>query len=81
MAQKNSSHVAICNHCNGNGYLRESNGSYTEVHQCPTCKSQGEIKITNPTFEELEKMANIARLQWEESVAFPNYGRSIRIIS
>ena len=72
MAQKNSSHVAICNHCNGNGYLRESNGSYTEVHQCPTCKSQGEIKITNPTFEELEKM---------ESVAFPNYGRSIRIIS
>jgi DnaJ-class molecular chaperone len=45
MAQENSSHVAICNHCNGNGYLRESNGSYTEVHQCPTCKSQGEIKI------------------------------------
>jgi len=33
----------ICDHCKGNGYLRESNGSYTEVHQCPTCNSQGEI--------------------------------------
>ena len=36
-------HKAICNHCKGNGYLRESNGSYTEVHQCPTCNSQGEV--------------------------------------
>tara|TARA_R100001163_G_C4921368_1_gene101439 strand:+ start:153 stop:446 length:294 start_codon:yes stop_codon:yes gene_type:complete len=33
----------ICDHCKGNGYLRESNGSYTEVHQCPTCNSQGEV--------------------------------------
>jgi DnaJ-class molecular chaperone len=56
-------HKAICHHCNGNGYLRESNGSYTEVHQCPTCKSQGEIEITEPTFEELETMVYSARLQ------------------
>ena len=33
----------ICDHCKGNGYLRECNGSYTEVHQCPTCNSQGEV--------------------------------------
>ena len=33
----------ICDHCKGNGYLRESNGSYTEVYQCPTCNSQGEV--------------------------------------
>ena len=33
----------ICDHCKGNGYLRESNGSYTEVHQCTTCNSQGEV--------------------------------------
>ena len=33
----------ICDHCKGNCYLRESNGSYTEVHQCPTCNSQGEV--------------------------------------
>jgi len=33
----------ICDHCKGNGYLRESNGSYTEVHQCPTCNSQSEV--------------------------------------
>ena len=36
-------HKDICDHCKGNGYLRESNGSYTEVHQCPTCNSQGEV--------------------------------------
>ena len=37
----------ICDHCKGNGYLRDSNGSYTEVHQCPTCKLQGEIIIAD----------------------------------
>jgi len=56
-------HKAICDHCKGNGYLRECNDSYTEVHQCPTCKSQGEIEITEPTVEVLEVMANHARLQ------------------
>tara|TARA_R100001198_G_scaffold37300_1_gene20293 strand:+ start:233 stop:418 length:186 start_codon:yes stop_codon:yes gene_type:complete len=56
-------HKAICDHCKGNGYLRETNGSYTEVHQCPTCNSQGEIEIKEPTIEKLEEMANQARLQ------------------
>lgn len=40
---KKRSTKIICHHCKGNGYLRDSNGSYTEVHQCPTCNSQGEI--------------------------------------
>ena len=61
MAKAN--HKAICDHCKGNGYLRESNGSYTEVHQCPTCKSQGEVEITEPSLEELNEMAKFARLQ------------------
>ena len=41
----NRTHKAICNHCNGNGYLKVSTSSYSEVHQCPTCKSEGEIEI------------------------------------
>ena len=34
----------ICDHCKGNGYLRINTSSYTEVHQCPTCNSQGEVE-------------------------------------
>ncbi len=56
-------HKAICNHCRGNGYLRKSNDSYTDVYQCPTCKSQGELEITEPTIEELNALATSARLQ------------------
>ena len=56
-------HKAICNHCKGNGYLRESNGSYTEVYQCPTCKSQGEIEMTEPTVAELNAIPTSTRLQ------------------
>ena len=33
----------ICDHCKGNGFLRINASSFTEVHQCPTCNSQGEI--------------------------------------
>jgi len=48
---------------NGSTIYQKSNGSYTEVHQCPTCKSQGEVKITEPSLEELDEMAKFARLQ------------------
>lgn len=34
----------ICDHCKGNGFLRINSSSYTEVHQCPTCNSQGEVE-------------------------------------
>ena len=37
----------ICDHCKGNGYLRETNSSHSEVHQCPTCHSEGEIIVAN----------------------------------
>ena len=53
----------ICDHCKGNGFLRINASSFTEVHQCPTCKSQGEVKITEPSLEELNEMAKFARLQ------------------
>ena len=59
----NRIHKAICKHCNGNGYLKVNTSSYSEVHQCPTCKSEGEIEIKEPSLEQLEEMANKARLQ------------------
>ena len=59
----NQTHKAICNHCNGNGYLKVSTSSYSEVHQCPTCKSEGEIEIKEPSSEDLERLVSKARLQ------------------
>jgi len=56
-------HKAICNHCNGNGYIKVNVPSYSEVHQCPTCKSEGEIEIKEPNVIMLEEMASKARLQ------------------
>ena len=53
----------ICDHCKGNGFLKVNTDSYSEVHQCPTCKSQGEIELTEPTVEELNALATSARLQ------------------
>ena len=34
----------ICDHCKGNGFLRINASSFTEVYQCPTCNSQGEVE-------------------------------------
>jgi DnaJ-class molecular chaperone len=56
-------HKAICDHCKGNGYLRENTSSYVVVHQCPTCISEGEVFIDDPTPEELEELVEKARLQ------------------
>ena len=38
----------ICNNCNGNGYINivDSRGK-TEVKQCWTCESQGELTYDN----------------------------------
>lgn len=52
-------HKAICPHCHGNGYIRVSVPSYSEVRQCETCKSQGEIDVEEPTIEELEKTSRL----------------------
>ena len=36
---------AICDNCNGNGYINITNGKgVTEPKQCWICESQGEIK-------------------------------------
>ena len=50
----------ICDHCKGNGYLRINTSSYTEVHQCPTCNSQGEVEADllddDTTLEDLKNL-------------------------
>ena len=60
----------ICDHCQGNGDLRINTSSYTEVHQCPTCNSQGEVEADllddDTTLEDLKNLledVNKARLQ------------------
>ena len=38
----------ICDHCKGNGLFKRVNtDSYSEVHQCPTCHSEGEIIVAD----------------------------------
>jgi len=50
----------ICPECKGNGYNRIAKNM---VVQCEKCKSQGELKIEAPTIEELNEIAQKARLQ------------------
>jgi len=45
-------HKAICPQCKGNGYIYLSDSSWTEVKQCETCNSEGEIDVEEPTIEE-----------------------------
>jgi len=40
---KKRRHSAICNDCNGNGYI--SNKSREIITQCETCDSEGEIYV------------------------------------
>jgi|TARA_R110000787_G_scaffold200694_1_gene311701 DnaJ-class molecular chaperone len=63
MAHENSSHVAICIECKGNGFIRISKDSFSEVKQCKHCDSEGVMRIDEPAVEELEQMADVARLQ------------------
>ena len=63
MDQENRPHVAICNECNGNGYIKVSKDSFSKVKQCKHCDSEGVMRISEPAIEELEDMADIARLQ------------------
>lgn len=36
---------AICPHCKGNGFIYLSDETWTEVKQCSTCHSEGEINV------------------------------------
>ena len=47
--KKNRIHVAICNTCNGNGYITIINDlNIKQVHQCWDCDSEGEIYVYEP---------------------------------
>jgi len=50
----------ICPECTGNGYKRIAKNM---VVQCEKCKSQGELEMEAPTVEELNEIAQKARLQ------------------
>ncbi len=56
---KVANHKYICDKCKGNGYIK----IYDMVVQCGKCKSQGELSLEEPTYEELQEMAASARLQ------------------
>ena len=47
--------------------LTESNGSYTEFINVHTCKSQGELTITEPTFRRVKCNGNICEATVKES--------------
>jgi DnaJ-class molecular chaperone len=47
-------HKAICPQCKGNGFQYLADSTWTEVKQCETCNSEGEIDVEEPTIEELE---------------------------
>jgi|TARA_R100000656_G_scaffold71846_1_gene53744 DnaJ-class molecular chaperone len=47
--KKNRTHVAICNTCNGNGYITVINDlNIKQVHQCWDCNSEGEYYVYEP---------------------------------
>jgi len=54
---KVANHKYICDKCNG--YIK----IYDMIIQCGKCKSEGEVRLEEPTLEELEEMAKQARLQ------------------
>ena len=56
---KVANHKYICPTCKGNGY----NKVYDMIIQCDKCKSEGELPLEEPTIEELDAMAEKARLQ------------------
>jgi ribosomal protein L37AE/L43A len=56
---KVANHKYICPECKGNGY----NKVYDMIVQCDKCKSEGELRLEEPTIDELNAMATSARLQ------------------
>lgn len=52
----------ICPHCQGNGFIKVTiDEGRTEEVDCEMCSNQGEVEITEPNLDELNKMG---RLQW-----------------
>ena len=52
---KKRRHIAICNDCNGNGYIKTvlEEGREHIVAQCVTCDSEGEIYVDESEVIEL----------------------------
>ena len=46
--KKYSIHKAICNVCNGNGYVKIRMEEESNVHQCWECDSEGEFYVYEP---------------------------------
>ena len=57
---KVANHRYICPDCKGNGYNIIAKNM---IVQCDKCKSEGELRLEEPTLEELNAMATSARLQ------------------
>ncbi len=49
-------HKVICDNCSGNGFVYII--PYSEVKQCPQCKSEGELVIQEPSKEEMDSILN-----------------------
>ncbi len=45
-------HKAICNVCNGNGYVTIHGPNLKKIHQCWECDSEGEFYVYEPPFVE-----------------------------
>ena len=56
---KVANHKYICPECKGNGY----NKVYDMIVQCDKCKSEGELRLEEPTLEELNAMVISAVLR------------------
>ena len=56
---KKRKHSAICPDCNGNGYVKIiHDNNETNVHQCWTCESQGELYVDESEVTEFYIDAN-----------------------
>ena len=50
----------ICPHCQGNGFIKVTiDEGRTEEVDCEMCSNQGEVEITEPNLDELNKMGRL----------------------
>ena len=51
-------HKAICNVCNGNGYVKIRMEEESNVHQCWECDSEGEFYVYEPKVSQYDVVDN-----------------------
>ena len=55
-------HKAICDTCNGNGYVKVVHiDQENHIHQCWDCDSEGEFYVYQPTMDEHNDVAHGTR--------------------